>query len=238
MNKSNDISTAFVLGAGLGTRLRPLTEKMPKPLLPVGGRPIITSALEHLLTIGIKRFIINTHHLPEKYDQTFPQGSWQGLPIVLRHEPTLLDTAGGIKNIEDLLAGEKRLIIYNGDILTNLPLAALLAGHFARKTEVTLALRSFGGLQNVCIDGAGYICDLRDTLKQPGVKRCVFSGIYIMETSFLQRISPGKIESIILPLIASIKENPFSIGGVLLDEGYWHDLGTLEEYYKLQKQGP
>ncbi|MFO7568460.1 MAG: sugar phosphate nucleotidyltransferase, partial [Smithellaceae bacterium] len=61
------IKTAFILGAGLGTRLRPLTENMPKPLLPVGGRPIITYAMEHLRAAGVLRFIVNTHHCAEKY---------------------------------------------------------------------------------------------------------------------------------------------------------------------------
>jgi NDP-sugar pyrophosphorylase family protein len=64
--ESHIIDTAFILGAGLGTRLRPLTERLPKPLLPVAGRPIITYAMEHLKGIGVRRFIINTHHLADR----------------------------------------------------------------------------------------------------------------------------------------------------------------------------
>src|SRR5664280_1631125 len=97
------INTAFILGAGLGTRLRPLTEKTPKPLLEIGGRPIITYAMEHLCTIGVRKFIVNTHHCPEKYAEAFPKGNWQDIPITFRHEPVLLDTAGGVKNVEDLI---------------------------------------------------------------------------------------------------------------------------------------
>ncbi|HLE19042.1 MAG TPA: sugar phosphate nucleotidyltransferase, partial [Syntrophales bacterium] len=63
------VKTAFILGAGLGVRLRPLTDTTPKPLLPVGGRPIITYAMEHLLTVGVERFIVNTHHLADVYLQ-------------------------------------------------------------------------------------------------------------------------------------------------------------------------
>ncbi|HQP25897.1 MAG TPA: sugar phosphate nucleotidyltransferase, partial [Smithellaceae bacterium] len=73
------INTAFILGAGLGTRLRPLTENTPKPLLPIGGRPIITYAMEHLREAGVKRFIVNTHHCAQKYAEAFPEGSWQGI---------------------------------------------------------------------------------------------------------------------------------------------------------------
>jgi mannose-1-phosphate guanylyltransferase len=234
--QSKEIKTAFILGAGLGTRLRPLTENMPKPLLPVGGRPMITYAMEHLRGIGIQKFIINTHHCPDKYKETFPHGNWQGIPIAFRHEPALLDTAGGIKNIEDLLERNERLIVYNGDIITNLPLAPLVTRHFELQTQVTLALRSRGPLTNVNIDSAGFICDMRNALHNPGVQSCLFAGIYIVEKPFLQRLTAGKVESIVLPLIDSIKGNPHSVGGIVQDEGFWYDLGTIEEYNKLREQ--
>src|SRR5208337_4208808 len=103
---TKQMKTAFILGAGLGTRLRPLTENIPKPLLTIGGRPIITYAMEHLHSIGVKRFIINTHHCAEKYAEAFPKNNWEGIPITFCHELILLDTAGGIKNIEDLITNE------------------------------------------------------------------------------------------------------------------------------------
>lgn len=231
------ISTAFILGAGLGTRLRPLTENIPKPLLPVGGRPIITYAMEHLRTIGIKRFIVNTHHRPEKYAAAFSESNWQGIPITFRYEPVLLDTAGGIKNIEDLLAEDDHLIVYNGDIITSLPLGPLLEQHFSRQAEVTLALRSRGPLLNVNIDAEGFICDMRHILKNPGTRSCLFAGIYIVEKTFLRRLAAGKIESIVPPLVEMIRKNPRSAGGVVIDDGYWYDLGTIEEYNKLNQEG-
>jgi NDP-sugar pyrophosphorylase family protein len=226
------INTAFILGAGLGTRLRQLTENIPKPLLEIGGRPIITYSMEHLRTIGIQRFIVNTHHSADKYSEAFPQSCWQGIPITFRHEPVLLDTAGGIKNIEDLITEEERIIVYNGDVITNMPLSPLLEKHSALKTEVTLALRSNGPLLNVNIDQEGFICDLRHTLNNPGVQSCLFAGIYIIETKFLQRLEVGRVESIVPPLVEMIKENSRSVGGIVIDDGYWYDLGTLEEYEK------
>ena len=101
--KRRRFKTAFILGAGLGTRLRPLTEKCPKPLLKIGGRPIITYAMDHLMKVGVDRFIVNTHHASEIYLEAFPDRGWGGVPIIFRHEPVLLETAGGLKNIEDLL---------------------------------------------------------------------------------------------------------------------------------------
>jgi len=231
------INTAFILGAGLGTRLRPLTQAIPKPLLKIGDRPIITYAMEHLRGIGVQQFIINTHHFADKYMEAFPEKHWQGIPIIFRHEPILLDTAGGIKNIEDLIASEERIIIYNGDIITNMPIAPLIEQHFARQTEVTLALRSSGLLLNVNIDKDGYICDMRHTLKNPGIQSCLFAGIYIIETKFLRRLEAGRVESIVPPLVELINENPRSVGGIVIDDGYWHDVGTLDEYQKLRNTG-
>ncbi|MGD0280681.1 MAG: sugar phosphate nucleotidyltransferase [Smithella sp.] len=163
------IKTAFILGAGLGTRLRPLTENMPKPLLEIGGRPIITYAMEHLRAAGMRRFIVNTHHCAEKYTGVFLKNNWEGIPITFRYEPVLLDTAGGIKNIEDLIAADDRILVYNGDIITNMPLTPLIEEHFKLKTDVTLALRSSGSLLNVNIDKDGFVCDMRHILKNPGV---------------------------------------------------------------------
>ena len=110
-------------------RLRPLTERCPKPLLAIGGRPIITYAMDHLLTVGVDRFIVNTHHCPEVYAEKFPERQWRGVPIIFRHEPVLLDTAGGLKNIEDLLGEDEAILCYNGDVIADLPLQRLLEAH-------------------------------------------------------------------------------------------------------------
>jgi mannose-1-phosphate guanylyltransferase len=231
------INTAFILGAGLGMRLRPLTENMPKPLLDIGNRPIITYAMEHLRTIGVQRFIVNTHHCAEKYSEAFPDNSWQGIPITFRHELILLDTGGGIKNIEDIIAREDRIIVYNGDIITNMPLAPLLDQHFSRHSEATLALRSRGPLLNVNIDKNGFICDMRHILKNPGIRSCLFAGIYIIEKRFLRRLQAGKIESTIPVFVDMIKQDPQAVGGIIIDDGFWHDVGTIEEYEKLNRAG-
>jgi NDP-sugar pyrophosphorylase family protein len=234
---NKQINTAFILGAGLGTRLRPLTENTPKPLLGIGGRPIITYAMAHLRAVGVKRFIVNTHHCAEKYAEAFPNGHWCDVPITFRHEPVLLDTAGGIKNIEDLITEEERIIVYNGDIITNMPIELLIRKHFELNTSVTLALRSSGSLLNVNVDKEGFVCDMRHILKNEGVKSCLFAGIYIVEKSFLKRLQAGRIESIVLPLVEMIKENPRSVGGVVIDDGCWDDVGSLDEYNRLVEEG-
>jgi aminoglycoside/choline kinase family phosphotransferase len=236
--KRFEIRTAFILGAGLGTRLRPLTENCPKPLLPVGGRPLITYAMDHCLSIGVGRFIVNTHHCAAAYDKAFPGGHWRGTPILFRHETVLLDTAGGLKNIEDLLEDAETILVYNGDILSDLPLSQLVAAHAAVGREVTLALRSDGPLRNVCLDARDIISDFRDLLGNPGVRRCLFTGIYIVEKRFLRRLIPGKIESVVPVFVEMIRGTPGSVGSVVIDEGTWEDVGDLPAYVRIKAGGP
>ena len=132
-----------MLGAGLGTRLRPLTNVLPKPLLPIFGKPLITFALDHLRQAGIEKFWINTHHLPDKFSAMFSAAEYKGAHLELVFEENLLETGGGMKNLEKKI-GDEVFIVYSGDLLTDVPFARLVDEHFSRQNDVTLALRETG----------------------------------------------------------------------------------------------
>src|SRR5207237_277586 len=114
----NTITQAFVLAAGRGTRLRPLTEDLPKPLIPIFQKPLITFALDHLIDAGLERFVINTHKQAELFETSFCDNEYQGHSVTLVHEPDLLETGGGIKNAERYFAN---VAVWNSDVFQQIP---------------------------------------------------------------------------------------------------------------------
>lgn len=225
------ISQAFVLGAGLGTRLKALTQNYrPKPLIPVANRPLITYAFDHLRSAGVSRFVVNTHWRAEAYGEAFPQPVYEGLPIEFRHEwPEVLETAGGIKNVEDLLGG-RPFWVYNGDILSTLPLQPVIQAHADSGNEVTIVLRSTGGPLQVSFDpDVGHVLDIGRRLGSAIEPRYLFTGIYLVNPAFLSRIPPATKLSVIQVFCDMIRSGA-PIGGVLIDDGEWFDLGTRDQY--------
>ena len=227
------IRKAFVLGAGLGTRLRPLTESVPKPMIPLWNKPLLTYAFDHLRAdAGTESFLVNTHHCPETYDEAFPGGLYDGMPVGFRHEPVLLDTAGGIANVRDWLpTGGESFVVYNGDILTDLPMAPAIEAHGKSGALVTMVLRSTGGALQVAWDPAsGQVADIRNALgRGSDLPRYQFTGIYLVKPEFLDFLTPGKIESVILPFLEVMRTRD-GIGGAVIDEGHWSDLGNRTSY--------
>jgi NDP-sugar pyrophosphorylase family protein len=229
------ITSAFVLGAGLGTRLKALTRECPKPLVPVANKPLITYAFDHLLGAGVRRLIVNTHWRADAYARAFPTATYRGSPIVFRHEsPEILETGGGIKNVEDLLRAQP-FIVYNGDILTNLPLPPAIDAHFAAANEVTMILRSKDGPLQVAFDPATQrIIDIGHRLDPASESAFLFTGIYLIQPTFFQRIPPATKISVI-PLFLDMIKAGARLGGIVIDEGEWWDLGTREQYLAVHR---
>ncbi len=218
---------AFVLGAGLGTRLRPLTARCPKPLIPVCNAPLITHAFEHLRGAGVSRFVVNTHWQADAYARVFPGEDWEGLPIAFSQEtPEVLETAGGLKFAEHLLPGNAPFWVYNGDILCSLPLRRAWEAHVRAGNEVTLVLRSKDGPLQVTLDETtGAVRDIGRRLLPAVEPAFLFTGIYLVEPRFLRRIPAGAKLGVVPVFVDMIREGA-ALGGVVVDEGRWWDLGT------------
>lgn len=233
------MTRAFVPGAGLGTRLRPLTNHLPKPLIPVHNRPLIEYAFAHLRDAGVREFIVNTHHLPGEYDRAFPGRIWQGCPVIFRHEPVLLDTGGGLANVRDLLRGDEPFFVYNGDIFTDLPLAPAVRQHRTDGNLVTLILRSSGPFRNVAMDVADRgILDLRNARGTNHPDQFQFTGLSIVEPAFFTYLPEcGEIETIVTAWLRAI-ESGARIGGVVIDDGLWLDLGDRASYLEAHRLIP
>lgn len=250
---------AFILGAGLGTRLRPLTLRLPKPLIPLFHRSLAERAMEACARAGIGRFAINTHHLPEAWKAGVTglghdgwsasplhganglpadEGRWKGLPVHLFHEPELLETGGGLKNLADWIGGEP-LLIHNGDIFSTLPLERLIAAHQASGNPVTLALRSEGEARHIALNADGTsVWDIRNKLGRSDGTH-VFSGIYCVNPEFLAMLPAGEKVSVIPAFLALAEQG--RLGAVVLDDGLWMDLGDRTNYleaHKLSGLGP
>jgi mannose-1-phosphate guanylyltransferase len=225
------ITQAFVLGAGLGTRLRPLTDDLPKPLVPIFQKPLITFALDHLIDTGVKSFVINTHRLPELFRDFFRENNYTGHSVTLVHEPDLLDTGGGIKNVERFL-GTRPFVVYSGDILTDTSLEPLIEEHFRAKNDVTLGLRRNTGL------GAGVV--MRDgrisaiSKESNPTENFDYANISVWNPEIFRRI-PANRKISFVPILVDWIGAGGKIGGLELDDGKWFNIGSRKEYLDVHR---
>ena len=219
----------FILGAGLGTRLEPLSLILPKPLMPVFQKPLIQHSMDNFIKDGATEFIINTSTLEFAWDKAFPfpDPQYRGCPVTFSHEEQPLDSGGGVKKILPLWK-EGPLIVHNGDILTDIPLGDLLAEHRRSNNLLTMALRSIDGKRNVGFDEeTGRITDMRHALGiNPGTHQ--FAGTYIMEPE-VAHLFPAEEKFSIFPIwLELIKQG--RAGGVVFDWANWHEIGSPETY--------
>lgn len=182
---------AMILAAGEGRRMRPLTDAVPKPMLPVGGRPLIERTIELLRQHGVDQIAINLHHLPHALTGHIGYGERFGVEVVYSLEREALGTAGGVKRMASFFAGDTFFVIY-GDVLTDLDLTALTAHHRERRAALTLALfqpeaPSACGIVTLAADGR-----VRSFVEKPApgavTSRWANGGVYVVEPAVLEAI--------------------------------------------------
>ena len=168
----------MILAAGFGTRLRPLTDELPKPLVPVGDRAAVAHIADRLVKAGIQEAVLNTHHLAE----AFTPRRIAALPLRLRviHEATILGTAGGVANAASWL-GDGDVILWNGDILADVDIAALLEIHRDAEAQATMVVAPRAcGEGTVGLDEQGAIVRLRGERFGVEARGGDFLGVYAL----------------------------------------------------------
>src|SRR5213595_2365226 len=225
------ITHAFVLGAGLGTRLRPLTDDLPKPLIPIFQKPLITFALDDLIAAGVQSFVINTHRLPNLFHEVFSGNGYHGHSVTLAHEPDLHETGGGIKNVEGILRKEP-FIVYSGDILTDVALEPLITDHLRAGNDVTLGLRRNTGHGAGVVVRDGRIVEI--STKFNPRENFDYANISVWNPEIFARIPAGRKISFIPILIDWINQGG-RIGGLALDDGNWFNIGSRKQYLDVHR---
>ncbi len=230
---------AIILCAGLGTRLKSLTDRLPKPLMPIVGHPIIENIIYSLKHCGVQEIVINTHHLQRKIVDYLKDGKRFEIKVHYSYEPQTLGTGGGIGNVRDFFKGHEPFIAHNGDVLTNLNLAPAIKAHIDTQAMATLLLCDFPPINTVTLASSGEVVGIKGTAREPkdsDLERLTFTGISIMNPEileFLPRREYGDIVDTYLKLIG-IKRG--SIRGYVVKNHYWRHIGNISEYFRVHQE--
>ena len=229
---------AFVLAAGLGTRLRPLTDDFPKPAVPFLGAPLLRRTFAVLARAGVDRVALNTHHLPQIMSRVAEEeAARRGLRIVTVHEPVIQGTAGGLRGLQGALPGEDVVIAWNADILFAPDLPELLVRHRASGAAATMVLlpippgRTYGVVE---IDAAGAVRRIGPSTNAPapGCSAWHFGGVHLLSPRVFEAMSPEGPEDINHDVYPRL----FATGAVrgVVVRSPWSDLGSAAAYLEAQ----
>lgn len=224
---------ALVLAAGLGTRLRPLTETCPKPMLPVAGQPLVAHTLAQLARLGCDRVVLNLHYLPEVV-RTGLGARFAGMALEYSFEPEILGTLGALAPARELLRGAETVLIVNGDSLCRWPFERLLARHHERGALATLLMSAraphgeHGGGEG--LDAQGRVVRLRGVSSPGGraTRRRIFAGVHAWKPELLERVPDHPADT-----VADLY-HPMLCAGERIEavetSATWFDLGTPARY--------
>jgi mannose-1-phosphate guanylyltransferase len=226
---------AMILAAGEGTRLRPLTKMIPKPMLPVGGKPLLEHTICWLRSYGIKQVAVNLHHAPWLTQAYLGDGSAWGVRITYSLEDKLLGTAGAVKKLQNYF--DDAFVVVYGDVLTNMDLTALVSFHRAKGGWMTIALYqvenpSACGL--VKLDGEGKILRFVEKPSPEHVFTDLAStGVFVMEARVLDHIPSDTFYDFGHHLFPDLLAKGIPLYGYPID-AYLVDIGTMEKYREAQ----
>ncbi len=223
---------AVVLVGGMGTRLRPLTMSLPKPMLPTAGLPFLTHLLSKIAAAGIEHVVLGTSYRAAVFEAEFGDGSKLGLQIDYVFEEQALGTGGGIANVADKLRHDTA-IIFNGDVLSGVDLRELTAAHLRTEADVTLHLvrvgdpRAFGCVPT---DESGVVQAFLEKTQDPPTDQ-INAGCYVFKRSVIDRIPRGREVSVEREVFPGLLADGLKVCGYV-DATYWRDMGTPDDFVR------
>jgi NDP-sugar pyrophosphorylase family protein len=229
---------AMILAAGLGTRLRPLTDDRPKALVDINGRTLLEITLTCLRSFGVSEVIVNVHHFGEMIIAYLAASQNFGMRIEVSREDELLDTGGGLKKagwffLED--CRDEPFFLHNVDVLSNIDLAQLVRLHNERHALATLAVQERQSSRHLLFDQQGVLCGRRFEREERTELACAveplhafaFCGIHVISPRLLGMMAETGAFSIIETYL-HLAARDEKIMAFRADGSYWRDLGTLE----------
>lgn len=243
---------AIVLAAGMGERVRPLTDTVPKPMLEVGGRPLIHYPLAMLRRAGVTQAAVNLHHLAEEIRRGLGTGAELGMQIRYSPEPALYGTGGALNPLKDYF-GKERFVIVNSDGILDLDLGAMLDFHRKRRAIATLAVRcpeKENGYSRIEIDDALRIRRMRllkhrdplifddypQELKNGGpLTEFMYCGVLIAEARVLELMPTSPPWSLMAGLFAPMIASGLPLFG-FVHQGYFRTVDNLDDYRRLKRE--
>jgi len=225
----SDRVAAILLVGGRGTRLAPLTNQTPKPMLPVGGVPFTLHQVLQAKEAGVEELVLATSYLAQVFEPYFGDGTRFGMKIRYATEREALGTGGGIRNAVSLLDldDEDAVVIFNGDVLSDHDLSGQIAKHREVDADVTLYLtkvsdaRPFGVVPT---DASGWVTDFLEKMDRP-ITDQINAGCYVFKRRVIDEIPSGQVVSIERETFPTLLKSGRRIRG-FVDNGYWRDIGT------------
>jgi len=231
---------AVIIAGGLGTRLRPLTYNIPKPIVPVANRPFILHQIELLKQHGITEIILSLHYLTEEIRAVLGDGRKFGVKLYYSLEKQALGTGGAVKNAEEYFVDEDLLLVFNGDVLTDINLAQVIAFHKKNKARATLTLTRVAdptayGL--IVTDKHGVVSQFIEkpsweqvsNVKKIGTADTINAGLYALDPKVFRNIPAGVEYSFERQLFPGLLEKGELVCGFISDR-YWIDIGKPNQY--------
>ncbi|MBY7911379.1 nucleotidyltransferase family protein [Vibrio fluvialis] len=221
----------FLMAGGFGTRLRPLTDNCPKPMLQIGPRPLLETLIMRLKGQGFRNFFFSTHYLAEQIRQHFGDGSKFGINVTYVHEEKPLGTAGALSLLPSSRS-QLPLLMLNGDILTNVNFAQLLEFHNDHGNSATMCVKKFEyQVPYGVIKGKGH--EVTSIVEKPTHSFFVNAGIYVLNSSVINSLKKEEVKD-----MPSLLDEKIQVGervSMFPIHEYWLDIGRMEDFNKAQK---